>query len=104
MCGVSLMENAVIYLRQKEMESTENLLSSADTYISKLKQKYIIKNVLFESYNDTSQLDNFINSTPKNIDVFIMDYLFKDEFNLTVLNEISKLENFRIEYIKRNSS
>lgn len=104
MCGVSLMENAVIYLRQKEMESTENLLSSADTYISKLKQKYIIKNVLFESYNDTSQLDNFINSTPKNIDVFIMHYLFKDEFNLTVLNEISKLENFRIEYIKRNSS
>lgn len=95
------METAIIYIKQKELESMESLLSSTKTYINKLRDNYIIKNVLLENYNETIQLDKFINMTPKNIDVFIVDHFLQDEFSLIVLNEISNLENFRIKYIKR---
>jgi len=103
MSGVILMEQAVIYLKQSGSESLEILLTSTKSYISKLKDEYIIKNVLFDSFNDTYQLDNFINSTSKKLDVFIIDHLINDEFNLTVLKEVSKMENFRIEYVPRNT-
>lgn len=55
------METAIIYIKQKELESMESLLSSTKTYINKLRDNYIIKNVLLENYNETIQLDKFIN-------------------------------------------
>ncbi|WBL15117.1 hypothetical protein [Sutcliffiella sp. NC1] len=95
------MEHAVVYLRQRKGETTESLLSSADIYLSNVKNNYLIKDIIFDSFMDRSQLDNFINTITKGFDVLIVDHYFEDEFDLNMINEISRIENFRIKYFIR---
>ncbi|MFC5465956.1 hypothetical protein [Lederbergia graminis] len=97
------MEIAVIYLRQKENESVENFLISSDKFILSLKKKYIVITIIADYYNENGQLYNFINSTKKNLDVLILDHLLNDEFDIRLIKEVARMENFRVDFIKRNT-
>jgi hypothetical protein len=98
--GIKL-ENSIIYFRQKESESLEDFMKKSDIFISNIKHLYTIKAVFADSHNDRSQLYSFINSPPKSIDVLIIDHYITDEFDQRLLDEISRMENFRIEYAER---
>ncbi len=92
----------MIYLRQNKTESIDDLLNSADIYIANLKVKYKIINVIVDNNNDRSQLDNFLNSPFMNFDIFVVDHNIADEFDLKIINELSRMENFRVEFLMRD--
>lgn len=95
------MERVVIYLQQRVSESLENFIKNIENHLEDIKQKYIIVDIIIDSYRDNSNLYNFVNNPPEDFDSLILEIIPEDHFDQMLLSELARARNFAINYITR---
>lgn len=92
------IKQTVIYYQQKKNEINEHSISLINSLIEQLeKQKYVIKGVFVDQYNDRSEFYSLINTSLKNIRIiFISSPL--DKFDQILLDEVARVSNLYIIY------
>ncbi|MDG4655553.1 hypothetical protein P6P90_04785 [Ectobacillus antri] len=92
------MENVVIYYQQKQNESTEKAIHYINTLIKKLENRFVIKGVYIDRFENRNEFVDLLQSPLSEIDYIYLEQEITDEFDKQMLNELSKAENFKIKY------
>lgn len=90
------MANIAIYYKLSQVEEAEQAISCIEKMISKIETRYNIVGVFIDSFNESVKLMELLDTNLSNTDFILMNKYLNNEFDQTVLDQLSKSEKFKI--------
>ncbi|MGD6813093.1 hypothetical protein [Sutcliffiella horikoshii] len=92
------MVNTVIYYQKNKNESTEQAVSCVNKLIKQLEPLHIIKGVFLDSYVQSTELMELLNSPLDLIDYIYFNRPVENEFDKELITQLKRAEQFEIIY------
>ena len=90
------MANVVIYYQLEKGEETTFAVNKVTNIIKRLEKKHTIYGVFLEEYDNSFQFYELLEISLSKIDYVYLNKPLKNEFDLDILNQLSKNEKFEI--------
>lgn len=90
------MGNAVIYYKMDFYEGTEQAVSRVSEWIEELQTHYTVKGVFIDLSDSSTELMELLNSQLSDIDIMYVNKEINDEFDSTLISELSRREHFEV--------
>ena len=90
------MSNVAIYYKQDEEESTEHAVHRLNQFIQSIETHNVVLGVFIDSFNQSSELMDLLNSPLSEIEVIYMNKPLDNEFDNELINQLSRAEQFQI--------
>lgn len=93
------MANAVIYYKMDNEESTEQAVLRVNGLIEKLQTNHTVVGVFMDLSDSSTELMDLLNSPLEEIDYLYINKEIDDEFDSTLISELSRREHFEVRLI-----
>jgi len=90
--------NVVIYYNSDRDESTEQAVHRVNKLIQQLETHHVILGVFLDTYNQSTELMELLNSPLSELDLIYTNKPIENEFDKELIFQLSKTERFEIQY------
>ncbi|MED3653984.1 hypothetical protein P4489_06530 [Heyndrickxia sporothermodurans] len=95
------MANVAIYYQKNKEESTEQAVLHVNELIQQLETHHVIKGVFLDTFNQSIELMELLNSPLSELDYIYLNKPLENEFDNELINQLTRTEQFEIRYFNR---
>jgi len=98
---VKQVANVAIYYQKNKEESTEQAVLHVNELIQQLETHHVIKGVFLDTFNQSIELMELLNSPLSELDYIYLNKPLENEFDNELINQLTRTEQFEIRYFNR---
>lgn len=98
---VKRVANVAIYYQKNKEESTEQAVLHVNELIQQLETHHVIKGVFLDTFNQSIELMELLNSPLSELDYIYLNKPLENEFDNELINQLTRTEQFEIRYFNR---
>lgn len=98
---VKQVANVAIYYQTNKEESTEQAVLHINELIKQLETHHVIKGVFLDTFNQSIELMELLNSPLSELDYIYLNKPLENEFDNVLIIQLTRTEQFEIRYFSQ---